>query len=98
MRFSKRSLHLPFAIPIEDRTAEHKDEHRDGEDDPTKAKAHVGRQPPHRQLPAVLHRFTSAAQGAASERNSRSSLFLPPMSTFPHGRWALTHFPTSPAR
>jgi hypothetical protein len=77
MRFSKRSLHLPFAIPIEDRTAEHKDEHRDGEDDPTKAKAHVGRQPPHRQLPAILHRFTSATQGAASEREEFTLVVAP---------------------
>ena len=42
MRFGKRSLCLPFAIAVEDRTTEHKDEHRDGEDDRTQGKAHVG--------------------------------------------------------
>ena len=56
MRFGKRPLCLPFAIAIEDRTTEQKDEHHDGEDDRTKAKAHIGRQPPQRQLPAMLHR------------------------------------------
>jgi hypothetical protein len=56
MRFSKRSLCLPLAIAIEDRTTEHKDEHRDGENDRTKAKANAGRQPPQRQFPALFHR------------------------------------------
>ncbi len=36
---------------------EDKDEHRDGEDERTKGKAHIGRQPPQRQLPAIIHRF-----------------------------------------
>ena len=85
MRFGKRSLYLPFAIAVEDRTTEHKDEHRDGKDDRTKAKTHVGREPPQRQLPAVLHRLfvnaalwrtmvahhcTSAAPGADSDREN----------------------------
>jgi len=56
MCFGKRSLCLPFAIAVEDRPTEHKDEHRDGEDDCTKGKANAGRQPPQRQLPAMLHR------------------------------------------
>ena len=43
MRLGKCSLYLPFAIAVEDRTTEHKDEHRDGEDERTKAK------PPRRQ-------------------------------------------------
>ena len=37
------------------------------EDERTKAKTHAGRQPPQRQLPALLHRCTSAAQGAARD-------------------------------
>jgi hypothetical protein len=46
-------------------------------------------------------RLAELAQGRAqltTGRNSRSSLFLPPTSSFPHGRWTLTHFPSSPAR
>jgi hypothetical protein len=54
MRFGKRPLCLPFAIAVEDCTTEQKDEHRDGEDERTKRSRHVGRQPPQRQLPAVL--------------------------------------------
>jgi hypothetical protein len=54
MRFGKRPLCLPFAITIEDRATEQKDEHCDGEDERTKGKANVGRQPPQRQLPAML--------------------------------------------
>jgi hypothetical protein len=56
MRFGKRPLCLPFAIAIEDRTTEQKDEHRDGENERTKGSPHIGRQPPQRQLPAMLHR------------------------------------------
>lgn len=56
MRFSKRSLCLPLAVAVEDRTTEHKDEHHVGEDDRTKGKADVGRQPPQRQLAARPYR------------------------------------------
>ena len=31
-------------------------------------------------------------------KNSRSSLLPPPTSSFPPGRWTLTHFPSSPVR
>ena len=56
MRFGKRSLYLPFAIAVEDRTTEHKDEHRDGEDERDKGSPQAGRQPQQRQPPAILHR------------------------------------------
>ena len=77
MRFGKRALHLLFAKAIEDRATEHKTEHRDGEDDPTKAKARVGRQPPQWQLPAMLHCLTSAAQGAANDRENFTLVVTP---------------------
>jgi hypothetical protein len=48
----------------------------------------------------ALHRFTTAAQGAASDREERTPIVAPPPSTysFPHGRWTLTRFPSLPAR
>jgi hypothetical protein len=56
MRFGKRSLDLPFAITVEDRTAEHEEEHRDGEDARTQGSPRVEGEPPQRRPPATLHR------------------------------------------
>jgi hypothetical protein len=41
----KSPLHFPFDIAIEERTAEPRDEQRDGEDGRTQAKAHGQRKP-----------------------------------------------------
>ena len=84
MRFGKRPLYLPFAIAVEERTTEHKDEYRDGEDDHPKAKADTSPEPPQRKLPAILHRFTSAAQGAAGDREDLTLVVSPaPNRQFP---------------
>ena len=80
MRFGKRSLGLLFAIAVEDRTTEPKDEHRDGEDERTKRSAYVGRQPSQRPPPAIVHpsfvnpglwQTTVAHKGGISRAQSR---------------------------
>ena len=43
MRFGKRSLYLPFAIAVEDRTTEDEDRNRAGKDDHAKAKPDTSR-------------------------------------------------------
>ena len=54
MRFGKGALCFRFAIAIEDRTTEPKDDYRRGEDDHPKAKAQIGRQLPQRPPGAFL--------------------------------------------
>src|ERR1017187_7907663 len=83
IRLGKCSLNLPFAIAVDDRTTEHKNEHRGDKDDRTKVNTHAGRKPAQRQLPAMLHRFTFGVQGAADGRED----FTPILASAPNPKF-----------
>lgn len=47
----------------------------------------------------LARRFPAATHRVADDREELTLVVAPaPASSFPHGRWILTHFPRSPAR